>query len=134
MSWRRRAVQWMSSPRGQRSPEPTAAPGDAVQMAEQLVAGAWMAELYAAVHDAEAALRAALHLRLTARAKVHAAQRAGDLERIVEAHRELELTEHDLAEADATFSGVSELLARELNDQPSASRVRILPNLPATAA
>jgi hypothetical protein len=102
-------------------------------MAEQLVAGAWMAELYAAVHDAEAALRAALHLRVTARSRMHAAQRGGDPERIVEAQQELELTEHDLAEADATFRGVSELLARELNDRPTASRVRILPKLPAKA-
>ena len=97
-------------------------------MAEQLVAGAWIAELHAAVLDADAAVRTCLDLRATALDEMRSAQQAGDPQGIVDAHWALEAIEHDLDASIGLRDGVGDLLARELADQPCASRVRLLPS------
>ncbi|MFD0632315.1 hypothetical protein ACFQ9X_12560 [Catenulispora yoronensis] len=101
---------------------------DAVQMAEQLVLGAWIAELHAATEDADTAVRAALHLRAMALSDLRQAQLSGIPQHIVDAQQAVEAADRDLAESRATQDGVRDLLARELADQPCASQVRLLPD------
>jgi len=129
MKWRRRALLWMGTS-GTQSPVEVGA-DDAVRTAEQLVVGAWIAELYDGFQNSDAAVQSCLRLRTTALTDLRSAQAAGDPQRIVAAQRELEAVEHDLADSRATRDSVGGLLTRELADRPSAIRVRVLPSLPA---
>jgi len=106
---------------GQSRPAP-----DPVQAAEEAVSAVWIGELLAAVHDAETAVKACLHLRHRTLAVLQSAQRTGDLSLIVQAQNALEVAQHDLADSIAAWDGVRDMLARERADRPPQEWLRLL--------
>jgi len=102
---------------------------EAIRSAEQIVGAAWISDLLDAEQEALTAVQACVHMRDGMLGTIRDTQEAGDPRAIAAARKELTAMDEALATRRSHHSDVRQLVAQELEEWASATRIRVLDSL-----